>query len=52
MPQYEIQLVGSIVAEFENYPTEKQVTEYLRKHIAQEILDTNGIWTVMNVVDD
>jgi len=51
MSQYDIRLVGSIRAEFEDYPTEKQVTEYLRKHIAQEIIDTNGIWTIEDVVD-
>jgi len=50
MPQYEIHLIGSILAEFEDCPTEKQIAEYLCKHTVKELLDATEVW-VEDVVD-
>lgn len=50
MSQYEIRLVGSVLAKFEDYPTEKQIAEYLRRYTVQELLDATKVW-VEDVVD-
>ncbi|GAI72818.1 unnamed protein product [marine sediment metagenome] len=48
MPRYEIRLIGSVLAEFEDCPTEEQITEYLSEYTAQQLLD---VLEVEEVVD-